>query len=322
MPQSKRESRRKGRGQQRTEQNRMPLKVYMKRNWTLYCFLIPAIVMVFLFHYIPLYGIQIAFRDYKPADGFLGSKWVGLKHFIRFFQSPKFSVVVLNTIKTSVMTMLFTFPLPIVFAVFLNQLRNLRYKKFVQTVTYIPHFISTVVLIGMVNLFLSPSTGIINKIIQLFGGEPVAFMQEPQYFLPIYVISAIWQSTGWSSIIYIAALAGVSPELHEAAIVDGASKWKRIWHIDIPGIMPTIVIQLILLAGNVMSVGFEKIFLMQNDLNLGATEVISTYVYKMGIINYQYSFSTAVNLFNAVINLFLLLSVNKICQKVSDTSLF
>lgn len=302
--------------------NKMPLRVYMKRNWSLYCFLIPALLLVFLFNYIPLYGLQIAFRNYNPADGFTGSPWAGLEHFIRFFNSPKFWPVIQNTIRTSVTTLLFTFPLPIVFAVFLNQLQNLRYKKFVQNVTYMPYFISMVVLIGMVNIFLSPSSGLVNKVIEFFGGEPIAFMQEPAWFLPIYIFTAIWQTTGWSAIIYLAALAGVPPELHEAAIMDGASKMRRIWSIDIPYIMPTIVIQLILLVGNVMNVGFEKIFLMQNPLNLEVTEVISTYVYKMGIINYQYSFSTAVNLFNSIINLTLLLAVNKICQKVSDTSLF
>lgn len=295
---------------------------YFKRNWALYCFLIPAIIIVFMFHYLPLFGLQIAFRDYTPIGGFMGSKWVGMKHFIRFFNSPKFWPVILNTFKTSVSTLLFTFPLPIVFAVFLNQLRNLKYKKFVQTVTYMPYFISTVVLIGMINIFLSPSNGLINGIIRAFGGEPIAFLNNPKSFLPIYITSAIWQTTGWSAIIYLAALSSVPPELHEAAIMDGASKMKRILNIDIPYIMPTIVIQLILLVGNVMNVGFEKIFLMQNPLNLEVSEVISTYVYKMGILNYQYSFSTAVNLFNSVINLILLLSVNKICKKVADTSLF
>lgn len=301
---------------------KMPLKSYLRRNWALYCFLLPAVTLVFLFNYLPLFGLQIAFRDYSAADGFWGSAWVGMKHFLRFFNSPKFAPVILNTIKTSLSTLVFTFPLPIIFAVFLNQLRKLRFKKFVQTVTYMPYFISTVVLIGMVNIFLSPSSGLINKMIEIFGGEPVAFLQTPEYFLPIYIITAIWQTTGWSAIIYLAALTSVPPELHEAAIVDGASKMKRILHIDIPYIMPTMVIQLILLVGNVMNVGFEKIFLMQNPLNLEVTEVVSTYVYKMGILNFQYSFSTAVNLFNSLINLFLLIVVNKICKKLSDTSLF
>ncbi len=304
------------------QKKKTPFWEYFKRNWALYCFLIPAVVIVFLFHYLPLFGLQIAFRDYTPAGGFMGSTWVGLKHFERFFNSPKFWPVILNTVKTSVCTLLFTFPLPIVFAVFLNQLQNLRYKKFVQTVTYMPYFISTVVLIGMINIFFSPSSGLVNGIIRLFGGEPIAFLNNPGFFLPAYIGSAIWQQTGWSAIIYLAALTSVPPELHEAAIVDGASKMKRILTIDIPYIMPTIVIQLILLVGNVMNVGFEKIFLMQNPLNLEVTEVISTYVYKMGILNYQYSFSTAVNLFNSVINLFLLLTVNRICKKISDTSLF
>ena len=305
-----------------SQPHRLPLGVYLKRNWVLYLFVIPAVVMVFLFNYLPLFGLQIAFRDYTPVGGFFGSKWVGMKHFIRFFNSPKFWPVIVNTVKTSVCTLLFTFPLPIVFAVFLNQVTNLRYKKAVQNITYMPYFISTVVLIGMINIFLSPNSGLVNGVIRAFGGEPVAFLNDPGNFLPIYIISAIWQNTGWSAIIYLAALTSVPPELHEAAIMDGASKMKRVLHIDIPYIMPTIVIQLILMVGNVMNVGFEKIFLMQNPLNLEVTEVISTYVYKMGILNYQYSFSTAVNLFNAIINLILLLSVNKICSKVSETSLF
>ncbi|MFR1356640.1 MAG: ABC transporter permease [Ruthenibacterium lactatiformans] len=301
---------------------KMTTAVYFKQNWSLYLFLIPAVLLVFFFNYIPLYGIQIAFRDYTPAEGFFGSEWVGLKHFVRFFNSPKCWPVIWNTIKISVTTLLFTFPLPIVFAVFLNQVQNLKFKKFVQTITYVPYFISIVVLIGMVNLFLSPTSGIVNAVVTMFGGDPVAFMQEPQYFLPIYIITAIWQNTGWSAIIYIAALTSVPPELHEAAIVDGASKMRRIWSIDIPYIMPTIVIQLILAVGNAMNVGFEKVFLMQNPLNLEVSEVISTYVYKMGIMNYQYSFSTAINLFNSVINLILLLAVNKLCKKMSETSLF
>ena len=299
-----------------------PLWTYFKRNWVLYAFVLPGIVMMIIFNYLPLFGIQIAFKDYNPGLGFFGSPWAGLKHFTRFFNSPRFGQVIRNTIHTSVATMLFTFPLPIIFALFLNQLVNLRYKKLVQNITYMPYFISMVVLVGMIKMILSPTSGIVNSVVKLFGHDPINFMADAKYFLPIYIVSAIWQTTGWSAIIYIAALTSVPRELHEAAIVDGASKFKRILHIDIPCILPTIVIQFIMTIGNVMNVGFEKIFLLQNPLNLETTEVISTYAYKIGIINHQYSFSTAISLFNSIINLFLLLICNKICKKISNISLF
>lgn len=295
---------------------------YFKKNWTLYLFLVPAIVLLFIFHYMPIYGVQIAFKDYNSALGFTGSPWRGFKHFERFFNSAKFAPVLINTIKISVTSLIITFPIPIIFAVFLNQVRHLHFKKVVQTVTYIPYFISTVVLIGMINIFLSPSGGIVNAIVMMFGNESIAFLQQPNLFLPIYIISGIWQGTGWASIIYIAALTSVPPQLHESAIVDGASKLRRIWSIDLPCIAPTIVIQLILAVGGIMNVGFEKVYLLQNDLNMSVAEVISTYVYKIGIINHQYSFSSAVGLFNSVINFILLFSVNKICRRYSETSLF
>lgn len=295
---------------------------YFKKNWTLYMFLIPAIILLFVFHYLPLYGIQIAFKDYTPALGFAGSPWKGFKHFERFLNSAKFWPVLINTLKISITSLVLTFPIPIIFAVFLNQMRHLKYKKLVQTVTYIPYFISTVVLVGMINIFLSPSNGVVNAVIKMLGNESIAFMQEPSCFLPIYIISAIWQGTGWASIIYIAALTSVPVELHESAIVDGASKLRRIWSIDLPYIAPTIIIQLILSIGGIMNVGFEKVFLMQNDLNMGVSEVISTYVYKVGIIQHQYSFSSAVGLFNSLINFILLFSVNRICRRYSETSLF
>ena len=215
-----------------------------------------------------------------------------------------------------------SFPAPIIFALLLNEVRCTKFKKSVQMVTYAPHFISTVVLVGMLSIFLSPQNGLINQVIGLFGGEPIAFLSKPEYFKTIYVLSGIWQTLGWSSIIYTAALAGIDPQLHEAATVDGASKLKRIWHIDIHGIMPTMIIMLIMNTGSIMNIGFEKVFLMQNDLNLVSSDVISTYVYRSGLIGGEYSFSAAVGLFNSVINCILLVSVNAISRRVSETSLW
>lgn len=297
-------------------------KYYIKGNYDLYLFLLPAIIVLILFSYWPIYGIQIAFRDYKPKLGFTESDWVGLKHFKRFFESTYFAVVMKNTLKLSIIQLVAGFPLPIIFALLLNSMPGKRYRKLIQTVTYAPNFISIVVLCGMVILFLSPRVGVFNLIIEMFGGNKVNFMADPKYFRTIYVVSGIWQSMGWNSIIYFAALSGVSPELHEAAIMDGASKFKRILHVDLPGITPTIVILLILSFGSLMSVGFEKVFLLQNDQNIATSETIATYVYKMGLVNNDTSFSTAIGLFNSVINLVLLSTVNFISGKLSDNSLW
>lgn len=297
-------------------------KYYMKGNYDLYLFLIPAVIVLILFSYWPIYGIQIAFRDYRPKLGFTGSDWVGLKHFKRFFESTYFSIVVKNTLKLSVLQLAAGFPVPIIFALLLNSMPGKRYRKLIQTVTYAPNFISTVVLCGMLILFLSPRVGILNLIIEMFGGNKVNFMADPKNFRAIYVISGIWQSMGWNSIIYFAALSGVSPELHEAAIMDGASKFKRIIHVDLPGIMPTIIILLILSFGSLMSVGFEKVFLLQNDQNIATSETIATYVYKMGLVNNDTSFSTAIGLFNSAINLTLLSVMNFISGKLSGNSLW
>jgi len=308
--------------QKNTQEKFQKFKYYMKGNYELYLFLVPAVVVLILFSYWPIYGIQIAFRDYKPKLGFTGSPWVGMKHFIRFFESTYFWVVLENTLKISVYQLLAGFPIPIIFALMLNAMPGKRYRKLIQTVTYAPNFISTVVLCGMLILFLSPRVGVFNLIIEMFGGDKVNFMAQPEYFRTIYVVSGIWQSMGWNSIIYFAALSGISPELHEAAIVDGASKFKRILHVDLPGIVPTIVILLILNFGSLMSVGFEKVFLLQNDQNVATAETIATYVYKMGLVNNDTSFSTAIGLFNSVINLILLTSMNYISRKFSDNSLW
>ena len=289
-------------------------------NWMLYLFVLPTLAYIVIFHYLPLYGIQIAIRNYKPARGIWGSDWVGFKYFIKFFNSYNFYEIVRNTLVISFMEMLM-FPMPILLALVLHYTPIAWLRKFTQSVTYAPYFISVVVLCGMVVAFFSQS-GIINQISLKLGGQAVDYMNFPKYWRALYVGSGVWRQTGYSAVIYIAALAGVSPELHEAAIVDGANRMQRIWHIDIPGILPTIVILLILRCGRVMSVGFQKAYLLQNDLNLEVSEIISTYVYKMGLQKGQYSLSTAVGLFNNVINFLLVISVNKAANVLTGSGLW
>ena len=304
-------------------QTKKKKKWYKKvaQNYELYLLLTPALIYFIIFHYVPMYGILIAFKDYMPGLGILGSPWVGFEHFIRFFDSYQFWTLIRNTVSLSLLQLIFGFPLPIIIALMLNQLMHERYKKFVQTVIYAPHFISVVVLIGMVFVFFS-SDGLVNNIITIFGGEPVSFLASPEWFQPLYIGSGLWQETGWACIIYLAALAGVNPEIHEAAIVDGANKWQRILHVDIPAIVPTAVILLILSIGNIMNLGFEKAYLLQTPLNSDASEIIPTYVYKMGLQQAQYSFAAAIGLFNAVINLILLWAVNRAAKKVGSSGIW
>jgi putative aldouronate transport system permease protein len=290
-------------------------------NYQLYLFLLPALIYFIVFHYLPMYGILIAFKDFIATKGIMGSPWVGFKHFERFFESFQFWTLIKNTLGLSVIQLIVGFPLPIFLALMLNQIRSEKYKRFVQTVVYAPHFISVVVLAGMIFVFFS-NNGLINNIILLFGGDPISFMAKPEWFKPLYIASGVWQETGWAAIIYLAALAGVSPELHEAAVMDGANKWQRIFHVDIPAIMPTAVILLILSVGGIMNIGFEKAYLLQTPMNQPSAEIIPTYVYKMGLQQAQYSFAAAVGLFNAVINLILLIAVNKFSKKLSGTGLW
>lgn len=290
-------------------------------NWPLYLMLLPAVIYTVIFCYIPMYGIQIAFKDFDAGLGMFNSPWVGFKHFIRFFSLPSFWSLIGNTLGISLYQLAVGFPLPIILALMLNYAVSSKFKKTVQTVTYASHFISVVVLVGMLNIILSPRTGIINNIIVMLGGDAINFMQEASMFKSIYVWSGVWQTVGWGSIIYIAALGGVNPELYEAASIDGATKFQRMLNVDIPAILPTAVTMLILNSGKIMSLGFEKVFLMQNPLNEPASEIIATYVYKAGLINYQYSFSTAVGLFNNVINITLLLIVNHLAKKMTSVSL-
>ncbi len=294
----------------------------MARNYELYLFLLPTLAYFVIFHYIPIYGVQIAFKNFIAVKGILGSPWTGFDHFERFFASNQFWTVLSNTLGLSLYELLVSFPAPILLALMLNQIGNGKFRKLVQTVTYAPHFISTVVIAGMLYLFLSPSTGLINKAVEVFGGSPIFFMAEPEWFKTIFVFSGIWQNVGWATIIYLAALSAISPELHEAAVMDGANKVQRIRHVDLPGIMPTIVILLILNIGHLMTVGFEKVYLMQNVLNIDASEVIQTYVYKAGLLNGQFSYSAAIGLFNSVINFILLITVNEAAKRMKQSSLW
>lgn len=298
-------------------------KKEFKRNWSLYLLVAIPVAYLVIFKYIPMYGVQIAFKDYSLAKGITGSPWVGMKYFVKFMSNYQFKTILWNTIAISLYQLL-TFPLAIILALLLNYVGKEKFKKSVQMITYAPHFISTVVMVGIIIQFLDARSGVVNQIIAAFGGETKNFMAYPEYFRHIYVWTGVWQGIGYSSIIYIAALSGVSAELHEAAIIDGASIIKRIWYVDIPTILPTIVIMLILQCGSILSVGYEKIYLMQNSLNLSQSEIISTYVYKQGIASAmpQYSYSTAIGLFVSIVNVILLVIVNTITSKLSDTSLF
>lgn len=294
----------------------------IRKNWVLYLFVAPSLIYLIIFNYVPLYGIQLAFKDFSAAQGIWGSPWTGFSHFQRFFESYQFWTLMENTLILSVYSLCMNFPIPIILALLLNYSISRKFKKFTQTVTYAPYFISVVVLVGMIQVFFSPD-GPINQFLKVFGvQDPVLFMGNPEYFRHIFVWSGVWRQAGWGSIIYIATLAGVNPELHEAAIVDGANKLQRILKIDLPSILPTAVIMLIMNVGNIMGLGFEKAYLLQNDINIGVSEIISTYVYKVGIQSAQYSYSTAIGLFNNVINFVLLVTVNRVAKHLSGSSLW
>ena len=292
------------------------------RHWQLYVLLAPAIIYLIVFKYWPMYGVQIAFRNYNPIDGFMGSEWVGLEHISRFLHSFQFTRVFFNTIAINVLGLIFGFPVPIILALLINKLGSRRLKAFIQTVLFSPAFISTVVVVGMLFVLLSPRSGLVNNLIGLAGGTPINFMNEEGWFRPIYVLSDIWQNAGFSMIIYLAALAAIDPSLHEAARVDGANRWQRMWHIDLPGIRPVISIMFILAVGNLLNIGFEKALLMQTDLNLGASQIIQTYVYDVGLKSAQFSYSAAISLFNSVLNMILLLVFNQVAKRAGQTSLF
>lgn len=298
----------------------LSLKKQLKRCAGLYVFVLIPMITVFIFHYIPIYGVQMAFRDYSTRLGILDSPWVGLKYFKKFFNYPYFGQIMLNTIRISLYD-LATFPAPVIFALMLNELKNGKFKKISQMLTYAPHFVSTVVTCSMVLLFLKRD-GLINIIITAFGGEATDIISNPAAFAPIMAISSLWQGLGWGTIIYMAALSGVAPELIEAAKMDGAGRFRVIWHINLPHLKPTIITLFIMEMGKVMSVGFEKVFLLQNSLNLEASSIVSTYVYELGIINGNYSYSAAVGLFNNIINVILVVAANQISKKVAKTALW
>ena len=297
----------------------------LRKNWQLYVLSLLPFIYIFIFAYVPMYGVLIAFKRFDPSMGILGSKWVGMYYFKRFFDSPWFARTFMNTLRLSVYSMVMTFPFPIILALCLNVMVNRTLKKSVQMVTYLPFFISTIVIVNMIVLILNPRIGMIGKwLLAMSGGKINNVMADPNAFRHIYVWSDVWQGTGWSSIIYIAALSGVSSEQTEAAIIDGTTRLQRVWYIDIPAIMPTIVITLIMRVGGLVNVGFEKALLLQNDLNLATSEVIPTYSYKVGLLmgSGDFSFGSAIGLFNSVINLVLLVAVNAVSKRVSETSLW
>lgn len=292
----------------------------MYRCRMLYLLILPSLITLFIFHYIPLYGVQIAFKDYRTSLGIIGSEWVGLKHFKKFVEYPHFTKILINTLRISLFS-LCTFPIPVIFAIMLNEMKNQKLKKVCQMITYAPHFVSTVVICSMLILF-SGRDGLFNIVSGFFGAEARDIMAIPEAFAPIYALSDLWAGLGWGTIIYLATLSGVSPELVEAAKIDGAGRMKVIWHVQLPHLLPTIVTMFILRTGKLLSVGFEKTFLLQNDLNRDASSIISTYVYEVGMVGHQFSYSAAIGLFNNIISIILITIVNKISKKVTNTGLW
>lgn len=290
-------------------------------NKSLYLLVLPVVIFYIIFHYKPMYGAIIAFKQYAPAKGVLGSPWVGFDHFVRFFSSHSFWRIFRNTFLISFYSLLFGFPAPIILALLLNELKNEKFKRTVQTISYLPHFISLVVVAGMIKDF-TVTDGIINDFIELFGGERVPILQKAELFRPVYIISGIWQEIGWGSIIYLAALSGISQELYEAAMIDGAGRFKQVIHVTIPGIAPTIIIMLILRIGQLMNVGYEKIILLYNPSTYETADVISSYVYRVGLLEFSWSYSAAVGLFNSVVNFILVIAANWVSRRVTETSLW
>ncbi len=307
------------------DDRRAARRILRKRfRWSLpyYALLLLPLAYLFVFKYMPMWGLQLAFRDFRSRTSMLDLNWVGFEYFVQFFESPSFGKILINTLVLSLYSLLASFPIPIILAIALNECRSKRFGKAVQMVTFMPYFISTVVLVSMLIQFTDIQIGIVNIWLKQLGVKPTGFMGVPNYFRHMYVWTGVWQTMGYNAVVYLAALSGVSPELNDAARVDGANKWRRILHVDLPCIAPTIIILLILNVGSLVNVGFEKIYLMQNSRNLKFSEVISTYVYKMGIASTNYSFSTAVGFFNSVVGFALILFANTISRKVSETSLW
>lgn len=305
-------------------QRKVPLSRRLKSSWQLWVLVIPAIAWVVIFCYWPMYGIQIAFRNYTPVGGITGSPWVGLDNFTRFVTSYNFGRLLWNTIVLAFYELVVTTPIPIILALALNAVRQKYFSRIVQLITYAPNFISIVVVVGILFMLLDPQTGIVTHAIGLLGIDAPGFLTDPSWFRHLFVWSGVWQTAGFSAIIYLASLSSVPPELHEAAKVDGASHLRRIWHIDLPAILPIAVVLMILAVGSIMSVGFEKVLLMQNQLNSSVSEVIDTYVYKVGLNSDipQYSYATAIGLFRSVISLVLLVTVNYLSRRITKAGLF
>lgn len=294
----------------------------LRRDYQLWIMIAPAIAAVLIFNYIPMYGIQLSFRDFDFSKGLTGGEWRGLDYFKQFIDSYLFSDLMRNTFLISLATIIVGFPAPIILALILNQIRRKRMKTLMQTTVYLPHFISIIVLVGMMNVLMSPETGVIGYMMKGLGLGHINLIASTNTFIPVYVLSDIWQHCGWNSIIYLAALSTVDPQLYDSAKIDGASRWQLIRNVDIPALIPTILILFILSMGNILSTGFEKIFLMQNSLNLPVSEVIATYVYKIGIISNQFSYASAIGLFNTIINFVFLFAMNAISKKMSNSSLY
>lgn len=290
---------------------------YIIQNYMLYLFMAPAVILTIVFKYIPMYGSIIAFKDFSPMKGVWGSDWVGLEHFTKFLTSPNFGDIFMNTLKLSTYGLVLGFPVPIILALMLNQVKRASVKKNIQLILYAPNFISVVVIAGMLFIFLSPM-GPINTILSVFTDKPISFMSDPNSFISIYILSGIWQGAGWASIIYVAALSNVDPQLHDAATIDGASLLQRGWHIDLPTLKPMMAVLFILAAGGIMGIGFEKAYLMQTAMNIPTSEIIPTYVYKVGLQAGDYAYSSAVGLFNSVINVILLIFVNFVVKKLNE----
>lgn len=296
--------------------------VYFKNNWQLYVLILPAIIYFIVFNYMPLYGIQIAFKDFKAVFGISGSKWVGLKHFENFFHAYYFKRLLANTLLLNVYNLLWSFSVPIILAILLNQIKGPKIKRFIQTSIYVPYFISTVVLAGMLYIFLSPTSGIFNILRQALGMKSVDFMSDAKAFRTIYIVSGIWQSAGWGTILYIASLSGVDPSLYEAAEIDGASIWQKIRYIDMPSIVPVIVMVFILDCGKLLSSNTDKALVMQTAGNIPTSDIIGVYVYNVGLGSGQFSYTTAIGLFINIINFIIIITANQISKKISDVGLF
>lgn len=295
-------------------------KIYESRQ--LLVLFLPCFLYFIIFKYLPMWGILISFKDYMPFKGFLNSNWVGLKHYTRFFNDPRAFVLVRNTFLLSFYTLIFSFPYTIIFALIVNEVRHVKTKKLFQTVSYMPHFISTVVVIGMLKAFLTPGSGMISNVLVSFGMKPIDLLSFPKYFRPLFVITDMWQHTGWNAIIYFAAIAGINPSLYESSVIDGANKFRQIIHITLPCIMPTIITLLILRTGSLLSVGFEKTLLMQVPATYSVSDVIATYVYRQGLVGGQFSYSTSVGVFNSIVNFVFLVASNYLSGKLSEHSLW